>query len=69
MTQYNTPNKKLYNSQLSKLKSAIKNGTGVTLDLSSKILMMKIIFVINYSWLIHKFQGFVKPLQKILQLI
>ena len=48
MTQYNTPNVKLYNSQLNKLKSAIKNRTGVTLDFSSKILMMKIICAISY---------------------
>ena len=35
MTQYNTLNVKVSNSQLNKLKSAIKNGTGVTLNLSS----------------------------------
>ena len=35
MTQYNTLNVKLSNSQLFKLKSAIKNGTEVTLNLSS----------------------------------
>ena len=34
MTQYNTLIVKLFNSQLSKLKSEIKNGTGVTLNLS-----------------------------------
>ena len=33
MTQYNTLNVKLSNSQLNKLKSAIKNGTEVTLNL------------------------------------
>ena len=33
------------------------------------ILMMKIIFLISYYWLIHKFQGFVKFLQIILWLI
>ena len=32
MTQQNTLNIKLSNSQLSKLKSGIKNGTEVTLD-------------------------------------
>ena len=37
MTQYNTSNIKLSNSQLDKLKSAIKNGTKVTLNLSSNI--------------------------------
>ena len=30
MTQYNTLNVKLFNSQLDKLKSRIKNGTEVT---------------------------------------
>ena len=35
MTQYNSVNVKLSNSQLSKLKSAIKNATEVTLKLSS----------------------------------
>ena len=34
MTQYNTLNVKLSNSQLNKLKSGIKNGTQVTLDTS-----------------------------------
>ena len=38
MTQYNTLNVKLSNSQLDKLKSGIKNGTGVTLKLSSNAL-------------------------------
>ena len=35
MTQYNSLNVKLTNSQLNKLKSAIKNGTDVVLRLSS----------------------------------
>ena len=38
MTQYNTLNVKLCNSQLDKLKSAIKNGTEVTLNLSSNFI-------------------------------
>ena len=38
MTHYNTLNIKLPNSQLNKLKSAIKNGTKVTLNLSSNIV-------------------------------
>ena len=38
MTQYNTLNVELSNSQLNKLKSAIKNGTRVTLDLSSNMI-------------------------------
>ena len=38
MTQCNTLNVKLSNSQLNKLKSEIKNGTGVTSNLSSNII-------------------------------
>ena len=38
MTQYNSLNKKLSNSQLSKLKSAIKNETDVVLRLSSNMI-------------------------------
>ena len=38
MTQYNILNVKLFNSQLNKLKSGIKNGTEVTLNLSSNII-------------------------------
>ena len=38
MTQYNTLNVKLSNSQLNKLKSARKNGTEVTLNLSSNLI-------------------------------
>ena len=37
MTQYNTLNVKLSNSQLSKIKSGIKNGAVVTLNLSSNV--------------------------------
>ena len=37
MTQYNTLNVKLSNSQLNKLKTTIKNGTKVTLNLPSNI--------------------------------
>ena len=37
MTQYNTFNAKLFNLQLNKLKSGIKNGTEVTLKLSSHV--------------------------------
>ena len=50
MTQYNSLNVKLSNSQLNKLKSAIKNETEVVLRLSSiwlVILMMRLIFLIN----------------------
>ena len=38
MTQYNTLNVKLSNSQINKLKSGIKNGTEVTLKISSNIV-------------------------------
>ena len=38
MTQYNALNVKWSNSQLNKLKSAIKNGTEVTLNLSSNLI-------------------------------
>ena len=38
MTQYNTVKVKLYNSQLNKLKSAIENGTKVTLNVSSNLI-------------------------------
>ena len=38
MTQYNTLNVKLSKSQLNKLKSGIKNGTEVTLELLSNLI-------------------------------
>ena len=38
MTQYSTLNVKLSNSQLNKQKSAIQNGTEVTLNLSSNVV-------------------------------
>ena len=38
MTQYNTLNVKLSNSQLGKLKFAIQNGTKVTLNISWNIV-------------------------------
>ena len=38
MTQYITSNVKLSNSQLNKLKSGMKNGTEVTLNLSSNFI-------------------------------
>ena len=38
MTQYNTLNVKLSNSWLNKFKSAISNGTKVTLNLSSSVV-------------------------------
>ena len=38
MAQYKTLNVKLSTSQLKKLKTAIKNGTEVTLNLSSNLI-------------------------------
>ena len=38
MTKYNTSNVKLFNSQLTRLKSGIRNGTEVTLNLSSILI-------------------------------
>ena len=38
MTQYNTLNVRLSDSQLNKLKSGIKNGTEVTLKISSNVV-------------------------------
>ena len=38
MTQYNILNLKLSNSQLNKLKSGLKFGIGVTLNLSSNVV-------------------------------
>ena len=38
MTQYNTLDVKLFNSQLNKLKLGIKNVTRVTLNLSSNVV-------------------------------
>ena len=38
MTQYNILNVKLFNSQLNKVKFAIKNGTEVSLNLSSNLI-------------------------------
>ena len=72
MTQYNNLNVKLFNLELSKLKSGIKNGTEVTL-----ILLWNMIVNFNnetnvlhkYYLLIHKLQGFVKLLRIIHQLI
>ena len=38
MTQCNTLYIKLFNSQLNKLKSGVKNGTEVTLNISSSVI-------------------------------
>ena len=69
MTQYNTLNVKLANSQLHKLKSAIQNETEVVLNLSSNLLEILMMKLINFP---HKllltdttYQKFVKLLQMI----
>ena len=50
MTQYNSLNVKLSNSQLNKLKSAVKNETDVVLRISSGMVGNGsiLIFLINY---------------------
>ena len=74
MTQYNTLNVKLSNSQHNKLKSAIKNGTGVILNLLPNLIGSsndetnfphKLILTKK----LVKFQKFVKLLQMVHQLI
>ena len=39
MTQHNTLNSKLYNSQINRLKSGIKNCTELTLNISSNVIV------------------------------
>ena len=72
MTQYNPLHVKLSNSQLNKLKSRIKNGTEVTLKLSSNVVGDSN----NENSFPHKllltntqFRGFVKLFQMVHQLI
>ena len=58
MTQYNTLNEKLSNSQLKKVKSGIQNGTGVVSNISSNVIGNsndETIFRIDYYQIIHKF--------------
>ena len=72
MTQYNSLHVKLSNSQLSKLKSAIKNKNDVVLRLSSNMTGNSddnTNLLINYYWIIDKFQVLVKLLLKIHQRI
>ena len=64
MTQHNSLNVKLSNSQFNKPKSAIKTETDVALT-----QMMKLIFPINYFSLIDKLQIFEKLLLNTHQLI
>ena len=47
MVEYDKVNVKLSDSQLNKLKSVVKNQTGVTLRMSMKCLM-EIIYHMNY---------------------
>ena len=71
MTQYNTLNVKLSNSQLNKLKYAITNGIKVTLNLSSNVVrdsndennFPRKLLLTN-----TKFRSFIKLLQIISQL-
>ena len=66
MTQHNTLNAKLSNSLLNKLKSAIKNGTEVTLNLPSNLIGNSIDETnFLHTQLVHKFQTFVKLLQMV----
>ena len=72
MTQYNSLNVKLSNSQLNKLKSAIKNTSGVVLALSPNMIgnsddktnFPHKLFLSN-----RQVKVFVKPLQTIYQQI
>ena len=71
MTEYNTLSL-WFNLQLNKLKSQIKNGTEVTLNISSNLIGNsndKTNFPHTLLWLIHKFQKFVKLSQMVHQLI
>ena len=72
MTQYNSLNVKLSNSQLNKFKSAIKNETEVVLRLSSNMIYRgdnETNFPQKLLLTIDKFQIFVKLLQITYQLI
>ena len=67
MTQYNSLNVKLSNSQLNKLKSAIKNETEVVLRLSSNMFGDNETSFPHELLLIENLRVFVKPLQIINQ--
>ena len=72
MTEYSTLSLWLSNLQLNKLKSLIKNGTEVILNISSNLIGNsndKTNFPHTLLWLIHKFQKFVKLSQMVHQLI
>ena len=62
MAQYNRFNVKLSTSQLIKLYLGLKNGTEVTLKISSNVVgdsNDKNNFLLSYNYLIRKFQSFV----------
>ena len=62
MAQYNHFNVKLSTSQLIKLYLGLKNGTEVTLKISSNVVgdsNDKNNFLLSYNYLIRKFQSFV----------
>ena len=73
MTQYNTLNVKFSNSQFNKLKSVIKNGTQITLNLSWNVVSNSndVLIFLHKLLLIntHKFPGFVKSFWIFCQLI
>ena len=72
MTQYNTLTVKLSKSKFNELKSGIKNGAEVTLNLSSYLIGNsndETNFPYKLLKLIHKSQDFVKVLQLVHQLI
>ena len=48
MVEYNKVNSKLSDTQLKKLKCAVKNKTGTTLRISFKMFIMEIIYHMNY---------------------
>ena len=77
MTQYNSLNVRLSNSQLNKLKSSIKNETDVVLRISSNMVgdsndninfPNELLLTMNYCYLLDKLQIFVKLLLIIHQL-
>ena len=70
MTKYNTLNVKLSNSQLNKLKSEIKNGTEITLNLSSNLTGTSNDETnFQHKLILTNTQNFVKLLEMVYQLI
>ena len=53
MTQYNSVNVKLHNSQLDKL--GINNGAEVTLNISSNVIGNSLFIILNEANFAHKF--------------